>query len=358
MRLPATTAIPLDTAPPSRANVERAARELETQFARMLIKSMRGTAPGNPLLGGDTTYRDMYDQQLAGELTKGRGLGLAPVIIRQLSRGGAGMPDGAAGGLPLLPPAAAPMPLASAVAGPMPVSLPAAPALPLAASRAGVSLPAIETATWMPPAAAPASAPFGAPFSAPGASTPALADAPLDTRTPEAFVQSIWPHAQKVAAELGVPARALVAQAALETGWGRRLAGRDGQSSHNLFGIKATGWQGQRMRAATHEYVDGVRVSERADFRAYGSAAESFRDYARLLGRPRYAGARGAGEDTHRFASALQRAGYATDPRYADKITAIAHGATMQRALASLPAAAPATPLYARTAGVDGLARR
>jgi flagellar protein FlgJ len=176
--------------------------------------------------------------------------------------------------------------------------------------------------------------------SAPTAAPACDANAPLDCSSPEAFVRSIWPHAQKTAAELGVPAKALVAQAALETGWGRRLVHKAGEISHNLFGIKAgSRWTGARMSANTHEYSNGVRHSERADFRAYGSAADSFADYARLLGNDRYAGARGTGDDTHRFASALQHAGYATDPSYAAKITAIANGATINRALAALPAA-------------------
>ena len=106
--------------------------------------------------------------------------------------------------------------------------------------------------------------------------------------------------------------------------------------SHNLFGIKATGWNGARVSSGTHEYVNGVRRNETADFRAYASAHDSFADYARLLGRDRYAAARGTGDDTHRFASALQHAGYATDPSYANKITAIANGSTMRRALAAL----------------------
>jgi len=160
---------------------------------------------------------------------------------------------------------------------------------------------------------------------------------PLDCSSPEAFVRSLWPHAKKTAEQLGVSAKALIAQAALETGWGRRLVGGDkGVVSHNLFGIKATGWKGAKVASGTHEYVGGVRVNMRDSFRAYASAADSFADYARLLGRERYAAARGTGDDVHRFASALQRGGYATDPSYANKITAIANGATMRRALAAL----------------------
>ncbi|HVI60299.1 MAG TPA: flagellar assembly peptidoglycan hydrolase FlgJ [Luteimonas sp.] len=333
MRLQPATAIPLDaSAAPPRADVEKAARELETQFARMLIKTMRSASMGDPMLGNDTTYREMYDQQLATQLTKGRGLGLAPMIARQLGRGaGDATQQAGSAGLPLRAPAATALPLP---ASPAAIALPLSPAhgaafaappvsstLSLAPAHGGVSMPALALPAYAPrPAAAE------------------CPDVPLDCSSPEAFVQSIWPQAQKTAAELGVPARALVAQAALETGWGRRLAGREGASSHNLFGIKAGGgWDGGRVSSSTHEYVAGVRVSERADFRAYGSPADSFADYARLLRKPRYAGARGVGDDTRRFASALQRAGYATDPRYADKITAIANGATLERALAALP---------------------
>lgn len=326
MRLTSATGISLEPASTgsSHARIEQAARELETQFAHMLIKSMRSTSMGDPMLGDNTTYREMYDQQLAKELGKGRGLGLAPMIVRQLERA---LPQTPAspGGTP------APLPL-STPRGPM--ALPAATGvLPLAPTRAGVSMPAVE----MPlPAAAP---PLAASFGPAAACDP---ETKLDCSSPEAFVRSIWPMAQRTAAELGVSPRALVAQAALETGWGRRLAQKNGEASHNLFGIKAGGrWNGSRMNAATHEFVDGVRRSERADFRAYGSVAESFADYARLLGKDRYASARGVGEDVHRFASALQQAGYATDPSYANKISAIANGSTLNRALAMLPGATP-----------------
>lgn len=324
MRLPAANPLPLapSTATPP-ARIEEAARGLEEQFARMLIKSMRSASMGDPLLGENGTYRDMYDQQLAKELTRGRGLGLAPIIARQLQRSTTPAPAQAApaGSLPLRQaPVAMELPAAATPSGlPLPAGLRVA-APTLAPTDHGVSLGGFA-ATPAPPR----------PADAPVACDP---DAPLDCSTPEAFVRSLWPHAQKTAAELGVPAKALVAQAALETGWGRRLAGGD---SHNLFGIKAGGrWSGGRVRAGTHEFVDGVRVGQQAEFRAYGSPAESFADYAQLLSRPRYAAARNTG-DTRAFAQALQRAGYATDPSYAAKIAAIADGPTIRRALAALP---------------------
>lgn len=321
MRLPTATALPLaPSADTPRPRIEQAARELETQFASMLIRSMRATTSGDPLGGDNATYREMYDQQLAREVTKGRGLGLAPMIVRQLERRAAPAAPAPAGRVPLAR-ASTGFALATPVARPMTL----AQSLQLAPTSSGVSMPAADPAPPPVPPAAKKEA----------ACDPA---APLDCSSPEAFVRSLWPHAKKTAEELGVSARALVAQAALETGWGRRLVGRGGGvTSHNLFGIKAgASWAGAKMTAATHEYVDGVRRMERAAFRAYGSAADSFADYARLLGSGRYAQARGTGDDTHRFASALQRAGYATDPSYANKITAIANGATMRRALAGL----------------------
>nr|WP_238346141.1 flagellar assembly peptidoglycan hydrolase FlgJ [Luteimonas saliphila] len=335
--MPAATAIELSPSQATpRAGIEKAARELETQFAQMLIKTMRSASPDGGL-GGDTRYRDMYDQQLARELSKGRGLGLAPMIMRQLER--------SAGGADASLPAPAATPLRTH--GQPPGMLPLSPTgtsgmLPLAPTRSGVSMPGLDVQAYAPPRPAPSDPGFDL------SSAAAVADAPLDASSPEAFVQSIWPQAQKAAAELGVPAKALVAQAALETGWGRRFAGREGSSSLNLFGIKATGgWKGDRMSARTHEFVGGKRVDESAEFRAYGSVAESFADYTRLIGRDRYAAARGTGSDVHRFASALQKAGYATDPSYAAKITAIATGATLNRVLAAMPTRDPATVQYA-----------
>ncbi len=340
MRLPSITAIPLDSASATpHAKIEQAARGLETQFAQMLIKSMRSASMGDPMLGNNTTYREMYDQQLAKEMSRGRGLGLAPAIMRQLERSapkgstlpamGVPSPLQRAGGIPLraAPLQAIPLqPAATASGLPLRAGLQAA-TLPLAPSAHGVSMSAFT------PAVLPATPAVSSPGCDP--------NAPLDCSSPEAFVRSLWPHAQKTAAALGVSAKALIAQAALETGWGRRLVGAGKQVlSHNLFGIKAgSRWGGEKVAANTHEFVNGVRVSQRAQFRAYGSAADSFADYARLLGGARYAGARGTGEDAHRFAQALQHAGYATDPAYAAKIAAIADGPTLHRALASLPGA-------------------
>ncbi|MGY0620378.1 flagellar assembly peptidoglycan hydrolase FlgJ [Lysobacter sp. A378] len=323
MRLPSATALPLQPADASRERLQTAARELESQFAQMMLKSMRSTSFGDSMLGDNTMYRDMYDQQLAKEMSKGRGLGLAPMIERQLSRS-----------LPMSPTASEAMPMALMKNLPLPMPLPGATimtGLSLAPSHGGVSLPALAP---LPPAPEPAAISNGI-GGAGHVDGPCDPNAQLDCSSPEAFVQSIWPHAVETARELGVSPKALVAQAALETGWGRRLVGGDG--SHNLFGIKASGhWDGKRVDSGTHEFVNGRRVETRAQFRAYGSVHESFADYRRLMHNDRYAGALASGEDTSRFANALQKAGYATDPAYAAKISAIANGPTLRRALETL----------------------
>jgi len=310
MRLPAATPLPLSpTTAPSHARIEEAARGLEQQFAQMLIKSMRDASMGDPLLGGNTTYREMYDQQLAKTLTQGRGLGLAPAIVRQLEKSTA---------------PAQPAPTAS---GPLPLQRASATALPLAATPSGLPLAAglhpgsLALAPSSHGVSLPALAPLRAPATATAPTAACDPDAPLDCSSPEAFVRSLWPHAQQTAAALGVPAKALVAQAALETNWGKRLAGG---SSHNLFGIKAgAGWDGATANNMTHEFADGREVGVRETFRAYGSYLESFIDHAKLLGNSaRYAAVRSAGSP-EQAAQALQDCGYATDPRYAEKLVAI-----------------------------------
>jgi flagellar protein FlgJ len=141
----------------------------------------------------------------------------------------------------------------------------------------------------------------------------------------ESFVRSIEPLAQSAGSSLGVAPDTLIAQAALETGWGRNMpVDANGRSSANLFGIKAgESWRGASVQATTTEYNQGAPVSTQAAFRSYGGAAQSVADYVSLLqNSPRYAGALGAGSDVQAFGSGLQRGGYATDPDYVNKLIA------------------------------------
>jgi flagellar protein FlgJ len=154
--------------------------------------------------------------------------------------------------------------------------------------------------------------------------------APNRSISQEDFVTQVWPHAQRAAAALGVSPQALVAQAALESGWGKHVSG-----DNNLFGIKAgSSWTGATKSLSTSEVSNGQTHRETASFRSYASIGDSFDDYVKMLKTsPRYAAALGSGYDTQRFAGALQKAGYATDPNYASKISSIAHGSMIAAVL-------------------------
>lgn len=380
------------------AQVDKVARQLEGQFAQMLVKSMRDASFGDALFPGENTmFREMYDQKIAESMTRGKGLGLSAVISRQLSGAAADGPalDGrinateATRAYQLNAPAAdAPaMPLEDAdqavrmlqqmAAGSSPRLLqPMEQTLDLIAGRDSSSMhqalgssDPYAAQSLAAPAPVAADDQWAATATNRGTGPSAIdtlasssAVARLGSHTPEGFVAGIWAHAQTAAKELGVDARALVAQAALETGWGKRqITHGDGRTSHNLFGIKATGWSGDRATVGTHEYVNGARRNETASFRSYSSPAESFADYVRLLkSNPRYQKALEAGTDVRGFARGLQQAGYATDPSYANKIASIAGGPTIERAVAAIgDAGAQLGRTFASTAQAAlGTARR
>ena len=142
----------------------------------------------------------------------------------------------------------------------------------------------------------------------------------------EAFQNRLQADADRASQMTGIPAKFMLAQAALETGWGKKeIRARDGSSAHNLFGIKAGGnWTGKVVEASTIEYVNGIPQKRIEKFRAYESYAEAFRDYANILrSNPRYEKVLANAQDAHGFAYGLQRAGYATDPHYAEKLSRI-----------------------------------
>jgi len=159
---------------------------------------------------------------------------------------------------------------------------------------------------------------------------------------PDEFVRDIWPHAEEAASKLKVAPEGLLAQAALETGWGKHVMRRpNGELSYNLFGIKASSnWAGPTATKPTLEYRNGVTERQVAQFRAYSDIEATFDDYVQVVGsQPRYDTVRNHGNDATAFAEALQKSGYATDPAYADKINAILASDTMKQALAELKSA-------------------
>ncbi|PCJ35228.1 MAG: flagellar assembly peptidoglycan hydrolase FlgJ [Cellvibrionales bacterium] len=272
-----------------------AAKQFESVFVQMMLKAMRDTVPEGGLFESEQSdfYEGMFDQQISLNIANGKGIGLAEVIERQLK----GMQAGATADSESEEGARSPLQ--------MPVRSPfAALGRPSAIDQSRVKAEFVQqgaeqarsqvSANWSP-------------------------------ASPQAFADELRPYAQRAAAKLGVSENLLIAQAALETGWGQKVMPRnDGGSSFNLFGIKANAsWQGDKASTATLEYRDGIARRERAEFRAYASLEQSFDDYVTFLReQPRYSDALKAVDDQG-FAEALQRSGYATDPAYAEKILAV-----------------------------------
>jgi flagellar protein FlgJ len=293
--------------------LQEVAQQFEAIFTQMLLKSMRAASLGDGIFdsGQSKAYQDMFDQQMSVTMASGgKGMGIADMLMRQLGNVGASAaPD--AMKLPAAVNAVAPANAAGSAGLPNPVELAVRRAMERVGEAAGNVVNDVAEAL-------------------PGDAV--------------AFLQKIAPHAKAAADTLGVSLRAVLSQVALETGWGKHVPTKaDGQSSFNLFGIKAgSSWGGERVVKSTHEVENGVATRRDAAFRAYDDPAAAFADYARLLGAsPRYAAVSGHGDDVAGFAHALQRAGYATDPAYAAKLSAIADSAPMRNALATL-AAAPA----------------
>lgn len=304
----------------SREAVREVAEQFESLFVQTLLKRMRATLPEGGLFDGPgmQQYQGLFDQQLASDVARGEGMGLADRVERQIleSRGvtdeGPGL-DRGIDGYRRLP--ARPLPGGSA-------------------ARAGEIRGEGAPPTGDPRAPGPAPVGPEGPVGAvpPPRSSDALRASEDVPTTPEAFVETLWPLAERTGRALGVPPRALVAQAVLETGWGEHVLRRgEGGSSFNVFNIKAhRGWEGETVGVPTLEYRDGVAVREHAQFRAYDSLEAAFRDYADFLrGHPRYTEALQSGDDPDRFIRALQEAGYATDPAYADKVGRILRGETL-----------------------------
>lgn len=298
------------------AALKAAAKQFESVFLQELLKSMRAANEvfeDDDFFGGGGAsefYEQMHDEQLALSLANQQQLGLADVMVQQLSRSAVRQPKS---GTPALAPSLTPPSRPAEHTLPLPPRPPVTPAAlhtsPRASGDVGSTLP----------------------VSAPAA--PALPKQPLD------FVRDVLPHAERAGNALGVDPVLLVAQAALETGWGRALpttasgkalspvAGKElpvpgPVSSHHYFGIKADArWQGKTISSPTLEYVDGVPQRQRAQFRAYESVAESFDDYTRFIqSSPRYAGALKQPDNPVAYAEGLQQGGYATDPAYANKL--------------------------------------
>jgi flagellar protein FlgJ len=288
--------------------LERVAKQFEGIFMQMLLKSMRQAedvlASDSPFNSQTTKfYRDMHDQQLALEMSKQGSLGLAPLIVRQLGGDQAHYTPKSAlpvqGLSPLLQQKIERNPLLDKL------QTTAEPD----AANVRVS---IEKSATIPRY-----------IQQPERQQQSTMGANERFDSPEAFVQSLIEPAKLVEQQLGVPYQVVIAQSALETGWGQKIITKsNGESSNNLFNIKADSrWQGDKVTKQTLEFEQGAMVKKSAPFRVYQSLKDSVADYIDFLSdNPRYQQALQQKDNVEQFLQGLQSAGYATDPNYAAKI--------------------------------------
>ncbi|KFK93476.1 MULTISPECIES: flagellar assembly peptidoglycan hydrolase FlgJ [unclassified Serratia (in: enterobacteria)] len=264
-----------DAAADPQGNLKQVAQQVEGMFVQMMLKSMRAALPQDGVLSSDQTrlYTAMYDQQIAQQMSQ-KGLGLADMMAKQLAAANS-EPSEAAGTVPML--------LDNAVLQRLPLR-----ALGQIVRRA------------LTPA-------------------PTAATEPLGNGN---FVARLSGPARIASLQSGIPHQLIVAQAALESGWGKReIPTADGSPSYNLFGIKAgSRWDGPVTEITTTEFEQGAAKKIKARFRVYSSYVEAIGDYVKLLtSNPRYAQV-AAARSPEQAAHALQQAGYATDPHYARKL--------------------------------------
>jgi flagellar protein FlgJ len=248
---------------------KEAAKQFEGLFLNMMLKSMRDATPQDGPMDNEQSkmFTSMLDQQMSQKMAD-KGMGLADALVRQLTP--ANMQD------------------AGVTRGDTSISVPGQPA----------STHAVK-----------------------GASGRAAQSSNV-----KAFQDKLGEHAEQASKATGIPAKFMLGQAALESGWGKHeIKAADGSSSHNVFGIKATaGWKGKVVETATTEYINGVPQTKMQKFRVYDSYADAFNDYAKMLSsNPRYGAVIANSHDATSFAKGLQKAGYATDPHYAAKLSNI-----------------------------------
>lgn len=283
--------------------IKGVAKQFEAIFMNMMLKSMREASPqDNPFDNEQSrTFTSMLDQQLSSNLAS-KGLGLADVLVRQLSQGSNPVTNTMEQAVTDTPSASASDTKSNAI-----ISNPLSPNnnepvnnLPDFKALSGYKNSPAETSLI----------------------NNKIEAKPLSDGATE-FKNRMTKHAEEASRTTGVPAHLMLGQAALESGWGKReLKGADGTPSNNLFGIKASGnWDGKVVEATTTEYIHGVKQKRIEKFRAYDSYADSFKDFANMMNNnPRYNKVMANLDSVNGYAQAMQNAGYATDPNYASKL--------------------------------------
>lgn len=314
--------------PDSPETIDAIARQFEALFIQMMLKTMRDAMPVDSGMRSDHTkmFESMYDQQIALDMSRGQGIGMREALVRDLT------------------PHAPPDPNRELT---MPEHRVPALRSALEVIKAVREAEITEENNTDKPVQASLGVAASAVPSEPQRRNReiSVAEGEIDRnwrpQNAEEFIRDLWPHAQNAAKQLGVEPEVLIAQSALETGWGRHMIRHgDGRNSFNLFGIKADrSWQGDRANVSTLEYVNGAFERQRAYFRSYQSPAESFEDYVNFLqSNPRYRDALKVTHDAEAYLRGLQRAGYATDPAYANKILNILNRGSLPQTLSALEA--------------------
>jgi flagellar protein FlgJ len=290
--------------------LKETARQFEAIFLSNVLKSMRDAKLADGITDNDQSkfYNELYDKQLAVHLSGKPGVGLADLIVKQLSHD---QPDneklalddylnrsaGTQKGISKYPRAVGNR-ASNTVDGQVIINADIHDSSPLNEMT----------------------------------EIPLKNNHARPIQSAEDFIRQLHPYAQQAAKELGVEPRVILAQAALETGWGRSLIkNSNGESSFNLFNIKADkSWHGKQAQVPALEFEQGIAKKVNAGFRSYGSFQESFQDYVAFIkNNPRYGDALKQAGNGERYLHELQRAGYATDPNYANKIMNIYHSNTM-----------------------------
>lgn len=300
------------------ASLEEAAKQFEAIFVQMMLQSMRKAQEAladedSPFNSEQVKYfRDMHDKQLASDLASNGSIGLAEVILQQLGNDKNVTPasilrnDGN-------------LDTRRMVAN-------AAPANNANNANGVNGLSSLNSANFEGTVSK-----IAEPNNTKGMVTKQAAfDSPQD------FIASLYPQAKAAAERLGISAKALISQAAVETGWGKYMIHKsDGNNAHNLFGIKADRrWQGDKAQVSTIEYVNDLPEKQQAAFRAYNTFADSLQDYVDFIqSNPRYEQALKHTQEPAQYFEHLQRAGYATDPSYADKVMSVFNSKTMSEIL-------------------------
>jgi len=296
-----------------KTRLKEVAKQFEGIFLQMMLKSMRDANMGDDLFDSDQSkmYQDLFDKQISLELGKKGSFGLAEMMVRQMDKT---QVDPANSGKNISDYMRNTIKAAENITGRTMSTV----------SSIQVTRPDISNENIQ---------------SAPATEATAVKETQAKAwETPESFIKSMIPHARAVASKLGVNPAFIVAQAALETGWGAHvMKSSNGLSSNNLFGIKAgNSWQGNTVQSNTLEFRDGIMKQEKASFRSYSSLGDAFNDYASFLtDNARYKNVVNSGNDVDQFTRNLSKAGYATDPVYANKIKTIVQSDRMKSIMKS-----------------------